>query len=125
MKYILFLLLLLTSATYSQEIEDKVFEFSELDEKPDFKGGIMQFYQYVGKNFKVPEEESLNGKIILSFIIEKDGSITNIKVIQDLGFGTAEEGIRVLSTSPKWLPAKKDGVPVRTYFQLPIAIRHN
>jgi len=87
-------MLILTSPIYSQEINDKAFNNSEVDEKPDFKGGIEKFYKYMAKNFKVPEEEGLNGKIIVEFIIEKDGSITNINVIQDIGFGSAEETIR-------------------------------
>ena len=96
MKYFLLVFLLITSNIYSQENSDKVYNSSEVDEKPEFVGGMKDFYKFTANNFNIPSE-GLNGKIIVEFVIEKDGSVTNINVIQDIGFGTAEETIRFLN----------------------------
>jgi hypothetical protein len=66
----------------------------------------------------------LNGEIYLSFIIEKDGSINDIRILRDIGFGTGDEAIRVLSKYEKWLPGKQRGVPVRVMYSLPITIQY-
>jgi protein TonB len=123
-KYFLFLIFLTISNTYSQElkIDEKAFSITEVDEKPVFKDGMEKFYKYIAKNFKMPEEEGLKGKIIVEFIIETDGSISNFTVIQDIGYGTAEEVARVFKDCPKWLPGKKDGQTVRTLYRFPISI---
>jgi len=123
-KYYLLLILMIASNTYSQVIEDsdKVFNSTEVDKKPDFKGGMETFFKFIAKNFRVPEEEGLKGKIIVEFIIEKDGSISKFHVNQDIGYGTAEEIARVFTKCPNWLPGTKDGKAVRTLFNLPITI---
>lgn len=124
-KYCLLLILIITSNGYSQMIQDqeKVFIISELDKKPNFDGGMEQFFKYIAKKFKAPEEEGLKGKIIVEFIIEKDGAISQFNVVQDIGFGTAEEITRVFTKCPNWLPGIKDGKPVRTLYSLPITIQ--
>ena len=122
--YLLLLILIISSTIYSQEILDreKVFNNAEVDEKPTFKGGMEKFYKYIAKNFKVPEEEGLKGKIIVEFIIETDGSISNFNVIQDIGYGSAEEITRSFKKCPNWIPGKKSGQLVRTLYRLPITI---
>jgi hypothetical protein len=82
----------------------------------------MLFYKYVGNNFKVPEGFKGKGKIYLRFFIEKDGSLTEIEIIRDLGFGLGDEAIRVLKESPKWIPGSVNGSPVRMTFSIPILI---
>jgi hypothetical protein len=87
--------------------------------------GLTKFYTFINNNFKLSEKapEKLNGKIIIAFSIETDGSLTDFKIIKDLGYGTGEEAIRVLKlTSGKWSPAVKNGVPIKTSFTLPIVI---
>jgi protein TonB len=123
-KYFLLLILIMSSNIYSQEIEgiEKVFNNTEVDEKPIYKGGMEKFYKYIAKNFKVPEEPGLKGKIIVEFIIEKDGSISNFTVIQDIGYGSAEEITRAFKKCPNWNPGRKDGQIVRTLYKLPITI---
>jgi protein TonB len=66
--------------------------------------------------------EGLYGKVIVSFVIDTDGSLVDIKVIKDLGYGTGKEAIRVLKLCPKWTPAVHNGKPVRSEFTLPISI---
>jgi protein TonB len=98
----------------------------ELDKLPEFPGGIEKFYQYVGKNFEKPEQ-LVAGTIIsvhVAFVIEKDGSMTDIKVIRNPGFGLGNEAIRVLkSLKTKWTAGIKNGNKVRTEYVLPIKVK--
>ena len=103
-------------------VEDNTI-YNAVEVKPDFPGGIAKFYAYVQKNFRVPEEEDIKGKIIVQFVVEKDGSLTDIKVVRDLGYGTKAEAERVIRSSPKWKPGIQNGRPVRVYFSLPISIQ--
>jgi beta-lactamase regulating signal transducer with metallopeptidase domain len=90
--------------------------------KPTFPGGMEKFYDFVGKNYKMPDVKDLKGRVLIQFTIEKDGSLTGIKSIRDLGNGTGEEAIRVLKLSPNWIPGEQDGKPVRVVYSLPISI---
>ncbi|MNQ08340.1 Gram-negative bacterial tonB protein [compost metagenome] len=96
-----------------------------LDKQPEFPGGIAQFYKYVGNNFQRPEldvEKTL--RVYVSFVVEKDGSLTDIIVRNDPGYGMGKEAIRVLkSLKTKWAPGILDGKPVRTAYNLPITIK--
>lgn len=96
-----------------------------LDKQPTFPGGIEKFYQYVGNKFEKPETEfSKPVRIMVSFIIEKNGTLTDIKVVQNPGYGLDKEAIRVLkSLKTKWTPGIKNGNPVRTAYTLPIVIQ--
>jgi len=98
---------------------------SELDEKPDFPGGIQEFYNFIRANYKTPKVQGLSGKVYVTFIIEKDGSLSGIKILRDIGFGTGEEALRVLQISPNWIPGKYKGEPVRAMYSLPITIQSN
>ena len=103
--------------------DTKIYSTAGIEQKPEFPGGMANFYKFVGNNFKAPEEEGLKGKVLVTFVVEKDGSLTDIKVIRDIGFGTAAEAIRVLRKSPKWSPGEQNGKKVRVQFSLPITIQ--
>jgi protein TonB len=105
------------------EEDNTVYNSAGLEVKPDFPGGIQKFYDFVGKNYQTPEEEGLKGKVYVTFVVEKDGSLTDIKVIRDIGYGTGKEAIRVLNKSPKWSPGEQNGKKVRCTFSLPISIQ--
>ncbi|SEO46117.1 outer membrane transport energization protein TonB [Flavobacterium sp. CF108] len=96
-----------------------------LDKLPEFPGGIKKFYNYVGNNFTKPEldaEKTL--RVYVSFVIEKDGTMTDIIVKNDPGFGMGKEAVRVLkSLKTKWVPGILAGKPVRTAYNLPITIQ--
>lgn len=93
-----------------------------LDVMPAFPGGIKKFYDYVGSTFEKPEiDETVS--IFMSFVIEKDGSMSNIKVLRNPGYGLDKEAIRVLkSLRTKWKPGIKNGLPVRVLYTLPIKV---
>ena len=95
--------------------------YKAVEVRPDFPGGIQKFYEFVGKNYRVPEED-VKGKVFVQFVVEKDGSLTDIKVMRDLGYGTGAEAIRVLKKSPRWKPGIQNGRPVRVLYSLPINI---
>lgn len=102
--------------------ENAVYNNNGLTEKPEFQGGMELFYKFVAENYRAPEKQGLKGKVYVTFIIEKDGSISDVKSIRDIGYGTGEEAIRVLGISPKWTPGKINDEPVRTLYSLPITI---
>jgi len=101
-------------------VEDNTI-YNAVEVKPDFPGGIQKFYEFVGKNYRAPEED-IKGKVYVQFVVEKDGSLTDIKVVRDIGYGTGAEAIRVLKKSPKWKPGVQNGRPVRVLYSLPISI---
>jgi outer membrane biosynthesis protein TonB len=97
--------------------------FSKVDVPPSPVGGYQNFYNYVGRNYKYPKAAvtaQVEGKVIIQFVVERDGSLVEIKALEDLGFGTGEEAVRMLKSAPKWNPGIMDGKPVRVQFTLPI-----
>ncbi|MCD0467333.1 energy transducer TonB [Flavobacterium sp. ENC] len=103
--------------------DNNVYNTAGIEVKPDFPGGIEKFYKFVGNNYKTPEEEGLKGKVYVTFVVEKDGSLTDIKVLRDIGYGTGAEAIRVLKKCPKWTPGEQNGKKVRVLYSLPITIQ--
>jgi hypothetical protein len=103
--------------------QNSIYNSAGIDVKPEFPGGQKEFDKYIRKNYNVPPEaKQIKGKVFVTFIIEKDGSLTDIKVLRDLGFGTGKEAIHVLEQSPKWIPGQQKGMIVRTTYTLPISI---
>lgn len=107
------------TATY---IDDAPYNFEEVEIRPEFPGGNNELMNYIGKNFKIPDYEGNGGTLKVAFIIEIDGSITNVKVVKDLGEGTGAEAKRVISSSPKWSSGENRGKKVRVLYELPIKI---
>lgn len=100
-----------------------VFKASEVERKPEFVGGMQNFYEFVGRNYKMPEAEGLNGSIYITLIVEIDGSLTGIKILKDIGHGTGKEALRVLKKCPNWVPAQHKGQKVRCSYSLPIKLQ--
>ncbi|WP_113660692.1 energy transducer TonB [Pedobacter nanyangensis] len=113
----------LSPAQTNKSQGDQLYSFVALKNPPQFPGGLTKFYEFLAKNLKYPEAakaKSIRGNVFASFIIEKDGSLSSIKILRGLGSGTDEEAIRVLKTSPKWKPGSLDGKPVRAQYSVPI-----
>jgi periplasmic protein TonB len=131
MKKLLILLFVLFyfQISFAQEttevVKDTPYNFSGIDVKPEFVGGMSEFYKFIGKNYNMPNVKGLTGKVYVGFVIEIDGSIGDIKIMKDLGYGTGEEAIRVLKLCPKWKPAELNGQNVRCSFALPISLQSN
>lgn len=100
---------------------------SMVEKNPMFPGGIEAFLKIVGNKFLAPEmEEEKTLKVIVFFVVEKDGSLSNITVPRSPGFGLDKEAIRVLkSIKTKWEPGIYKGEPVRTQYSLPIVVKTN
>ena len=103
--------------------DNNIYSTAGIEVKPDFPGGMAKFYKFVGNNYRTPEEEGLAGKVYVTFVVEKDGSLTDIKVVRDIGYGTGKEAIRVLKSCPKWNPGEQNGKKVRVLYSLPITIQ--
>lgn len=99
----------------------------EVDKLPTYPGGMNNFYQYVATNFKNSDFDSgAIVSVLVAFVVEKDGTLSNIRVIRNSGIGTDKEAIRVLSAlKTKWTPGIKNGQKVRTEFTLPIKVKFN
>lgn len=92
-----------------------------IDVMPDYPGGINLFYEIFKSEYKIPKKlKRSTGVIKMSFVIEKDGKLNEIKIIEDLGFQSGEEASRILEKSIKWTPGETFGKKVRTYYNLPI-----
>lgn len=104
------------------EEDNNVYNSAGIEVKPEYPGGLAKFYSFIKNNYQAPDEEGLKGKVIVSFVVEKDGSLTDIKVLKDIGYGTGTEAIRVLKKCARWTPAEQNGKKVRCSYQIPIAI---
>ena len=103
-----------------------VYNQASVEVMPEYPGGINKFLQWVGSNYKFPKaasEAEISGRMIVQFVVEKDGTLTDIKVPRDLGFGTGEAAKELLANSVKWKPGIQNGKPVRVQYTLPLMLR--
>lgn len=110
------------------EPEDLDIPFFVSETMPSFPGGMDAFYEYLSTELKYPyraKKDDVEGKVFLSFIIDKDGSVSEVVVLKGIGSGCDEEAVRVLKNSPKWNPGKQRGQPVRVRQALSIKFEFN
>ncbi len=103
--------------------DEEVTIFTVVESSSEFPGGAGKLNEFLAANLKYPaqaRETGTQGLVYVTFVVEKDGSLTDIKVLRDIGSGCGEEAIRVVKMMPKWKPAKQRGKPVRQQFNLPI-----
>ena len=103
---------------------DKVYEKAEV--MPEFPGGEQAMMDFVANNVKYPKEameKEISGRVLVSFVVEKDGSINEAEVVKGIGGGCDEEAVRVVKAMPKWKPGKDKGKAVRVSFMLPIVFK--
>jgi len=91
--------------------------FQRVDTEPVFPGGISKLFEFITKNVKPTGDK---GKVFISFVVEKDGSITNVQATRGQSEKAKAEGIRVMRLSPKWAPGTQNNRPVRVAYTLPI-----
>ena len=100
--------------------------FIIVEEQPAPIGGYSAFYEYIGKKLKYPAQArrmGIEGKVFVEFIIDKDGSITEVKLMKGIGGGCDEEAIRVIKAAPNWKPGKQRGQPVKVKLIVPITFK--
>ena len=105
---------------------DKNDVYQTVEEMPQFPGGETAMMEFVAKNIVYPEEardKEISGRVFVKFVVEKDGSISEVKVAQGIGGGCDEEAVRVVKAMPKWKPGKQDGQPVRVSFTMPFTFK--
>lgn len=97
--------------------------FLAVEQPPEFPGGESALIEYIGKNTKYPaiaRENNIEGRVFISFVVEKDGNISDVKVVRRIGGGCDEEAERVIKSLPKFTPGKQNGRPVRVQFNVPV-----
>ena len=110
-----------TTKTKMQPDKNGVYQIVE--EMPSFPGGEQALIDYVSKNVVYPQEardKEISGRVFVSFVVEKDGSVNEVKVMRGIGGGCDEEAVRVIKSMPKWKPGKQEGKPVRVSYMMPI-----
>ena len=116
------LLNLCVNKTYAQD--KTIYSHVSMENPPSYPGGMAKFYEFLGKNISYPKtavDNKVQGTAIVSFVIEKDGSLKDIKTEgRRLGAGLDEEAVRVLELSQKWNPGLVNGKPVRVKYNIPI-----
>ncbi len=101
--------------------EEKI--FIVVEDQPSFPGGEKARMKYLANNIEYPQlarESGIQGTVYVTFVVEKDGSVTDVRVLRGIGGGCDEEAIEVVKNMPKWKPGKQRGKPVRVQFNMPI-----
>ena len=104
--------------------ETKVFDVVE--QMPSFPGGPSALMQFLSSNIKYPvvaEENGVQGRVVCTFVVEKDGSITDVRVIKSVDPSLDKEAMRVVKSMPKWIPGKQNGSAVRVKYTVPVTFR--
>lgn len=121
-----------TEENMDEMIEEEVIEKKQLkmqadeivylvvEEMPLFPGGVKAYLQFIQENFNIPKANPERGKILVSFIVEVDGSISKAQIVKSLGPAYDKEAVRLIESMPKWKPGKQRGQPVRVKITLPI-----
>ena len=135
MKYIVILVLFGSLTSYGQEtvplpktseqpveiVEDEIFQIVET--QPEFPGGSNKLMQFISYNFRYPEIDTKNGiqgRVYVSFVVEKDGTVSTVEILKSVSKTIDAEAIRVVKLMPNWTPGTQNGNPVRVSFHLPI-----
>lgn len=105
---------------------DQVFDINAIEKYPEFAGGMQAWAKFIQRNLRYPslaQENETQGKVYLSFVVEKDGSISNVTLIKGIGDGCDEEAIRVISKSPRWIPGIQNQQTVRVRYTMPLSFQ--
>ena len=106
-----------------KDITGRIYTYETLDKKPQFPGGLSELMRYLTEHIKYPaaaRDKGCSGTVILRFVVETDGSISNVKVLMGVCPSLNTEAVKVVSGMPKWIPGRLKGKPVRVLFNLPV-----
>ena len=93
---------------------------------PSFPGGMGALMQYLSSHIKYPvvaEENGIQGRVVCTFVVERDGSITDVKVVRGVDSSLDKEAVRVVKSMPRWIPGKQNGSAVRVKYTLPVTFK--
>lgn len=114
----------LFTQSYAQNKEENIYQMTEKPARP--MGGMSAFLEYTSKNLERPEEaikKGIKGSVFVQFVVEKDGKLSNIKILRGIGGGCDEQVVKILKQAPKWVPGVQQGKPVRVRKTLAINVR--
>nr|WP_068892767.1 energy transducer TonB [Pedobacter panaciterrae] len=101
-----------------------IHNLGDIQAYPEFEGGMKDWAKFIQRNLRYPnaaEEVGAQGKVFISFVIEKDGSVSNVTILKGIGYGCDEEAVRVISKSPKWKPGRQNDQNVRVRYNMPLS----
>ena len=113
-------------AVEEEEEESAQQIFTVVEEMPDFPGGQGELLKFIAKSIKYPviaQENGIQGRVIVTFVVERDGSITDVRVAKSVDPSLDKEAVRVAKSMPHWNPGMQNGGPVRVKFTLPVTFR--
>jgi hypothetical protein len=126
MKYFCCLIAVFSFALCTAQAEEPI-GIEAIQIKPEYPGGIKRFYEYIGKSFRTPvtkREEDITVRFVISFVVERDGSVSNVTLVEDVGYGLEQEAKRVFAACPeKWKPGFQNGKNVRAHYTLPVVLK--
>ena len=100
--------------------------FDVVEQMPEFPGGMEALFKYMAENMKYPEDakkQQVEGRVLVQFIVETDGSVSNTEVLMRVFPSLDAEAVRVISGMPKWIPGKQNGTVVRVKYTIPVSFR--
>ena len=114
------------AAPVAVDEDDNPLNFQVIERLPEFPGGMVEFMKWLTKNLSYPviaQQQKIQGKVLVSFIINKDGTISSPKVVKSVSPELDREALRVIRIMPKWKPGEDHGKPCRTYFCIPVVFK--
>ena len=108
----------------TSKTSDEIFDVVE--ELPEYPGGLEAMYKFLNDNMKYPKKarkKRIQGKVYVQFVVDRDGSITNVEVLRGIGYGCDAEAVRVVKLMPKWKSGKQRGKFVKVRYKLPITFK--
>ena len=112
----------------ADDFKDSIVLVDVVDEMPQFPEGIDSLFSYLSSSIRYPviaEENGVEGRVILTFVVERDGTITDVKVVRSIDPSLDKEAVRVIKSMPKWIPGKNKGKPIRMQYTIPVTFRLN
>lgn len=125
---LMMLVLLFSFMTSTAQTKKNNMLYDVVEVMPQFPGGQTAMLKYIMENIKYPKQamkEGIQGRVTVSFIVEKDGRVSNVRLLRSVQPSLDKEAIRVVKSMPKWTPGKHNGKPVRVRFNLPVMFKLN
>ena len=111
---------------YLAERRDTINAYDVVEQMPSFPGGYQKLYEFIKKNLRYPKEcadSGIQGRVIIAFIVERNGKLSNIRVVKSVNPALDKEALRIVNLMPNWIPGKQNGRTVRVKFLIPITFR--
>ena len=123
---LMMLVLLFSFMTSTAQTKKSNMAYDVVEVMPQYPGGQIAMLKYIMENIKYPKQamkEGIQGRVTVSFIVEKDGRVSNVRLLRSVQSALDKEAIRVVKSMPKWTPGKHNGKPVRVRFNLPVMFK--